>query len=119
MPIRTINNIVKYVPTEIQVPVPSASSTLQAYESVNLYLLMQGLTSILEIKEPISEANSNRSRLADAVRAIFHPTEKNMRIQLDYYALYTQNGDNKAEGTAVVKAAVEGAAAVLTQHTHL
>ena len=84
MPIRTNNNVVKYVPTEIQEPVPAATSTIQANESENLYPVMQGLTSILEIKKPISEARSNRSRSADAVRAIFHPPEKETkRIQLD------------------------------------
>ena len=29
MPIRTINNVVKYVPTEAQEPIPAATSTLQ------------------------------------------------------------------------------------------
>ena len=76
MPTRTINNIVKYVPTEIQQLVPAATSTLQANESENLYQVMQGFTSILEVKKPIYEATSNSSRLANAVRAIFHPPKK-------------------------------------------
>ena len=85
MPIRTINNIVKYVPTEIQEPVTAATSTLQANESENLYPVMQGPTSILVVKKTINEAKSNRSRSADTVRAIFHPPEKeNKRIQMDY-----------------------------------
>ena len=85
MLILTINNIVKYVPTEIQEPVPAAASTLQANESENLYPVMQGPISILEVKKPINEAKRNRSRSADGVRAIFHPPEKeNKRIQLDY-----------------------------------
>ena len=41
MPIRTINNIVKYVPTEIQEPVPDAISTLQANETQQSYPVMQ------------------------------------------------------------------------------
>ena len=83
MPIRTINNIVKYVPTEIQEPVPAATSTLHANESENP--IMQGPPSILEVKKPINEAKCNRSRSADAVRAIFHfPKKENNRIQLDY-----------------------------------
>ena len=46
---------------------------------------MQGPTSILEIKKPINEPTSNHARSADAVRAIFHPPEKETkRIQLDY-----------------------------------
>ena len=53
MPIRTINNIVKYVPTVIQVPVLAATSTLQANESENLYPVMQGPTSILESKSQL------------------------------------------------------------------
>ena len=85
MPIRTINNILKYVPTEIQEPVPAATSTLPANESENIYPLMQGPISFLEVKKQIYEAKCNRSRSADAVRAIFHPPEKeNKRIQLDY-----------------------------------
>ena len=85
MPIRTINNIVKYVPTEIQEPVPAATSTLHANESENLYPVMQGPTSILEVTKPINEGKSNRSRSADAGRAIFHPPEKKDNwIQLDY-----------------------------------
>ena len=85
MPIRTIDNVVKYLPTEIQEPVPAATSTLQANKSENLYPVLQGPTSILEITKPINEAKRNRSRSADAVRAIFHPPEKeNKRIQLDY-----------------------------------
>ena len=85
MPIRTINNVVKYVPTEIQEPVTATTSTQQANESENLYPVMQGPTSILKIKKPVNEAKSNRSRSADAVHAIFHPPEKeNKRIQLDY-----------------------------------
>ena len=43
MPIRTINYIVKYVPTEIQEPVLAATSTLQANETQQLYPVMQGL----------------------------------------------------------------------------
>ena len=85
MPIRTIINIVKYVPTEIPEPVPAATSALQANESENLYPVMQGPPSILKVKKPINEAKSNRSRSADAVRAIFHfPEKENKRIQLDY-----------------------------------
>ena len=85
MPIRTINNIVKYVPTEVQDPKPAATSTLQANETQNLYPLMQETTSILEVKKPINEAQTNRARSADAVRAIFHPPEKETkRIQQDY-----------------------------------
>ena len=53
MPIRTITNIVKYVPTEIQEPVPAATSTLHANESENLYPVMQGPTSILESKSQL------------------------------------------------------------------
>ena len=46
---------------------------------------MQGPISILEVKKQINEAKCNRSRSADAVRAIFHPPEKeNKRIPLDY-----------------------------------
>ena len=42
---------------------------------------MQGPTSILEVKKPINEAKSNRSRSADAVREIFHPPkQENKRI---------------------------------------
>ena len=66
----------KYVLTEIQEPVPAATSTLQANESKNLYPVMQRPTSILEVKKPLDEAKSNRSRSADAVRAIVHPSEK-------------------------------------------
>ena len=45
---------------------------------------MQESTIILEIKEPIYEAINNRSRSANAVRAIFHPPAKETkRIQLD------------------------------------
>ena len=55
MPIRTINNIVKYVPTELQEPVPAATSSLKANESENLYPLMQGPTSILEVTKPINK----------------------------------------------------------------
>ena len=85
MPIRTINNIVKYVPTEVQEPIPAATSTLQANETQNLCPVMQGPTSILEIKKTINEAKTNRARSADAVRAIIHPPEKETkRIQLDY-----------------------------------
>ena len=84
MPIRTINNIVKYVPTEVQVPIPAATSTLQANETQNLYPVMQGPTSILEVKKPINEAKTNRARSADTVRDIFHPRKKTKRIQLDY-----------------------------------
>ena len=85
MPIRTINNIVKYVPTEIQEPVPDAISTLQANETQQSYPVMQWPTSILEVKKAINEAKSNRARSADAVRAIFHfPEKDNKRIQLDY-----------------------------------
>ena len=76
MPIRTINNIVKYVPTEGQEPIPAATSTLRANETQLLYPVMQGPTNILEIKKPINEAKSNRARLADAVHAIVHPPEK-------------------------------------------
>ena len=75
----------KYVPSEIQEPVPAATCTLQANKSENLYPVMHGPTSILEVKKPINEAKSNRSRLADAVRAIFHsPEKKNKSIQLNY-----------------------------------
>ena len=85
MPIRTINNVVKYVPTEAQEPITAATSTLQVNETQQLYPVMQGPTSILEIKKPINEAKTNRLRSADAVRAIFHPPEKETkRIQLDY-----------------------------------
>ena len=85
MPIRTINNIVKYVPTEVQEPIPAGTRTLQANETQELYPVMQGPTSILKDKKPIDEAKCNRSRSADAVRAIFHPPEKETkRIQLDY-----------------------------------
>ena len=95
MPIRTINNIVKYVPTEVQEPVPAATSTLQANETQKLYPVMQQPTSILEIKKPINETKSNRARSLDAVRAIFHPPEKETkRIQLDYCVLYTQGMNN-------------------------
>ena len=46
---------------------------------------MQGPTRILEVKQPINEAKSNRARFADAVRAIFYPPEKeNKKIQLNY-----------------------------------
>ena len=85
MPIRTINNILKYVPTEVQEPILPATSNLQANETQNLYPVIQGPTSILEVKMPINEAKTNRARSADAVRAIFHPPEKETkRIQLDY-----------------------------------
>ena len=85
MPIRTINNILKYVPTEVQEPILPATSNLQANETQNLYPVIQGPTSILEVKKPINEAKTNRARSADAVRAIFHPPEKETkRIQLDY-----------------------------------
>ena len=85
MPIRTINNVVKYVPTDEQEPVPASTSTLQVNETQKLYPVMHGPTSILEIKTPINEAKTNRARSADVVRAIFHPPEKeNKRIQLDY-----------------------------------
>ena len=91
MPIRTINNIVKYVPIEGQEPIPATTSTLQANKTQQLYPVMQKPTSILEIKKPINEAKTNRARSADAVRAIFHPPEKKTkRIQLDYRVLYTQ-----------------------------
>ena len=53
MPIRTINNIVKYVPTEVQEPVSAATSTLQANETQKLYPVMQQPTSILEIKSQL------------------------------------------------------------------
>ena len=53
MPIRTINNVVKYVPTEEQEPVPAATSTLQVNETQQLYPVMQGPTSTLEIKKSI------------------------------------------------------------------
>ena len=33
MPIHTVYNIVKYVPTEVQEPIPAANSTLQANET--------------------------------------------------------------------------------------
>ena len=72
MPIRSINNIVKYVTTEIQNPVPVATDTLQANEIQKLFPVVQGFTSILEFKTPINKANSNRARLGYAVRAIFH-----------------------------------------------
>ena len=46
---------------------------------------MQGPTSILEIKTPINEAKTNRALSANAVRATFHPPEKETkRIQRDY-----------------------------------
>ena len=75
MLIRTINNIVKYVPTEIQEPAPAATSNLQANKSENRYPVLQRPTSILKVKTPINEAKRNRSRLADALRAIFRPPE--------------------------------------------
>ena len=85
MPIRTINNILKYVPTKVQEPIPAGTRTLQANETQELYFVMQGSTSILEIKKPTNVTKSNRTRSADAVRAIFHPPEKETkRIQLDY-----------------------------------
>ena len=76
MHIRTINNIGKYVPTEVKEPIPIATITLQANETEKLYPVMQRPFSILEVKQPISEAKSNRARSADAVRAIFNPAEK-------------------------------------------
>ena len=60
MPIRSIKNIVKFMPTEIQEPVPAATSTLQANESENLYPVRQRPTSILEVKKQTKEAKSNR-----------------------------------------------------------
>ena len=85
MPIRTINNVVKYLPTEEQEPLPAATSTLQVNKTQKLYPVMHGPTSILEFKKPNKEAKTNRARLADAVRAKFHPPEKERkRIQLDY-----------------------------------
>ena len=85
MPIRTINKVVKYVPTDAQEPIPTAINTLQVNETQQLYPVMQGPTSILEIKKPINETKTNRARSGDAVRAIFHLLEKETkRIQLDY-----------------------------------
>ena len=85
MPIRTIKNVVKYVPTEAQKPIPAATNTLQVNETQQLYPVMQGPTSILEIKKPINEAKTHQARSADAVGAIFHPPEKETkRIKLDY-----------------------------------
>ena len=46
---------------------------------------MHGPISILKVQKPSIEEKSNRSRSADAVRAIFYPPEKeNNRIQLAY-----------------------------------
>ena len=85
MPIRTINNVVKYVSTEAQEPIPAATSTLQVNETQQLYPVMHGPTIILEIKKPFNKAKTNRARSADAVRAIFNPPEKETkRIQLNY-----------------------------------
>ena len=53
MPLRTINNTVKYVPTKIQEPIPAAASTLKANETLKLYSVLQGSTSILEIKNQL------------------------------------------------------------------
>ena len=47
--IRTINNIVKYVPTEVQEPLLTANCTLQANETQQIYPVMQNPTSILEV----------------------------------------------------------------------
>ena len=53
MPIRTINNVVKYVTTEAQEPITAATSTLKVNETQQLYPVMQGPTSILEIKSQL------------------------------------------------------------------
>ena len=83
--IRTINNIVKYVPTDGEEPITAGTSTLKANETQQLYPVMHGPTRILEIKKPTNDAKSNRARSADAVRAIFHfPEKETKRIQLNY-----------------------------------
>ena len=41
MPIRTINNIVKYVQTEVQEPIFASTSTLEANKIQNQYPVMQ------------------------------------------------------------------------------
>ena len=83
IPIRTIDHVVEYVPANSQEQVPSTSSNLQANENAKLYPELPGATSIL--KTNIQSENKNRSRSADAVRAIFHPEKKEeKRIQLDY-----------------------------------
>ena len=83
IPIRTIDHVVEYVPANSQEQVPSTSSNLQANENAKLYPEFPGATSIL--KTNIQSENKNRSRSADAVRAIFHPEKKEeKRIQLDY-----------------------------------
>ena len=83
IPIRTIDHVVEYVPANSQEQVPSTGSNLQANENAKLYPELPGATSIL--KTNIQSENKNRSRSADAVRAIFHPEKKEeQRIQLDY-----------------------------------
>ena len=80
------------MPTEIQEPVPAATSTLQANESENLYPVRQRPTSILEVKKQTKEAKSNRSRSVDDVHAIFHPPKnenKGMFSVLDYFVIYS------------------------------
>ena len=67
----------KYLPTKIQEQIPAATSTLQANETQQIYPVMQGPTSILEVKKPMIEEKSYRSNSADAVHAIFYLTEKN------------------------------------------
>ena len=47
MYIQRVNNIVKYVPTEVKDPVFSANITLKANKTQKLYPVMQTPTSIL------------------------------------------------------------------------
>ena len=104
MPIRTINNVVKYVSTEIQEPITATSSTLQANETHQLYSLMQGPTSILKVKMSINEAKSNRSRSADAVRAIFDlPENETKRILLTIKSFTRKTATMKPKEQPLIK----------------
>ena len=73
MPIRTINNIVKYVPPKVQEPKHATTNTMKANKTQQLYHVMQGPASILEVNTPINKAKSNCESSADAVCAIFIP----------------------------------------------
>ena len=86
--VRTIEQVVKYVPTNTEEQILSTSSNLQANEIEKIYSRLPGPTSIFEVKKALMVENkpkSSRARSADAVRAIFHPQEKEQkRIQMDY-----------------------------------
>ena len=60
-----------------------------------LYPVLQRVSSILEAKKQTNYRKSNRARSADAVRAIFHPPEKETKkIQLDHLVFCTQRIQN-------------------------